>query len=173
MLKRTFVWDIFIRIFHWSLVICFIANAFFTNPEKATHHIVGYCVAFLIGFRLVWGFIGSPHARFKNFPISASSSLEQAKEMLSGQTQVHAGHSPLGALMIYNFILTFIGIVITGYAMTTLYFFGVAWVEDTHRLLVTWAEISVALHIAAVFFESHRLKINLIASMLTGHKNIS
>ncbi len=172
MLKSIFVWDLFIRVFHWSLVTCFIANAFFTNPEKATHHIVGYCVAFLIGFRLLWGVIGSTHARFKNFPVSASSSLEQAKEMLNGPPHIHAGHSPLGALMIYNFILTFSAIVLTGYSMTTVYFFGVEWVEDAHRLLVTWAEVSVAFHIAAVVFESYRLKINLIASMFTGHKII-
>lgn len=169
--KNIFVWDIFIRIFHWALAICFIANAFFTNPEKATHHIVGYCVAFLLGFRVVWGFIGSTHAQFKNFAISASSSMNQVKEMLGGQAHVHAGHSPLGALMIYNFILTFMAIVISGYAMTTLYFFGVAWIEDAHKMLVTWAEISVALHVAAVLFESRRLKLNLIASMFTGHKN--
>ena len=112
MLKKIFVWDLFIRVFHWALVACFIANAFFTNPENATHHIVGYCVAFLIGFRLVWGFVGSTYARFKSFPISVSNSLQQAKEMLGGSPHVHAGHSPLGALMIYNFILTFTAIVI-------------------------------------------------------------
>lgn len=46
---------------------------------------------------------------------------------------------------------------LTGYMMTTLRFFGVAWVEEAHEILVTWAEFSVVLHILAVVTESRRL----------------
>jgi len=46
------------------------------------------------------------------------------------------------------------------------------WVEDTHEALVTWAEISVVLHIAAVIWESWRTGVNLPRAMVTGTKTI-
>jgi len=46
----------------------------------------------------------------------------------------------------------------------------VQWVEDTHVALVTWAEISVAIHVAAVLIESRRLRVNLPKAMISGYK---
>lgn len=172
MAKRIHVWDIFVRIFHWSLVTGFVANALFTNPEGEIHRWIGYAIAALVALRIVWGFVGTVHARFADFPPSLGASLAQVGEMASGRRHIHKGHSPLGALMIYNLILAFIGISITGYMMTTLTYFGVGWVEEAHELLVTWAEISVMAHIAAVIYESGRLGINLPKSMVTGYKEL-
>ena len=56
--------------------------------------------------------------------------------------------------------------------MTTMTFFGVEWVEELHEMAVSWAELSVAAHVAAVIFESRRLAINLPYSMLTGYKSL-
>lgn len=166
------VWDPFVRVFHWSLVAGFTANALFTDPEARLHEWIGYVVLALIALRVVWGFIGSRHARFADFPPSAAAALGQMVEMATGRRHAHAGHSPLGALMIYNLLAAIAAIGITGYMMTTVAFFGVEWVEEAHEALVTWAEVSVALHVAAVVFESRRLGINLPKSMLTGYKLI-
>ena len=54
---KTYVWDRAVRLFHWSLVAAFAANAIFTNPEARLHRWVGYAVAGLIGLRLIWGVI--------------------------------------------------------------------------------------------------------------------
>ena len=171
-MTRHFVWDIFVRLFHWSLVLLFAANAFFTNPEKSLHHYLGYAVAGLIAARLIWGFLGSPHARFRDFWPSPRAAIGQIRQMWAGERHVHLGHSPLGALMIYNLLLTMAAIATTGYMMTTVAFFGYEWVEDLHGALVTWAEISVVLHIAAVVIESRRLRVNLPKAMLSGYKEI-
>lgn len=166
------VWDPFVRVFHWSLVAGFTANALFTDPEARLHEWIGYVVLALIALRLVWGFIGPRHARFADFPPSAAAALGQMAEIVTGRRHAHAGHSPLGALMIYNVLATIAAIGITGYMMTTVAFFGVDWVEEAHEVLVTWAEFSVALHVAAVVFETRRLGINLPKSMLTGYKSL-
>ena len=55
---------------------------------------------------------------------------------------------------------------------TTVAWFGIDWVKEVHEALVTWAEISVVLHILAVFTESRRLGVNLPRSMLTGYKSL-
>jgi cytochrome b len=166
------VWDPLVRIFHWSLVAGFTANALFNDPEGKAHEVIGLAVLGLVAVRIVWGLIGTRHARFTDFPPSVSASLGQVTDMATGRKHIHRGHSPLGALMIYNLLATLIIIGATGYMMTTLAFFGVGWVEEVHEVAVTWAEISVIAHIAAVFFESRRLGINLPKSMLTGYKSI-
>lgn len=171
-MPRIFVWDIFVRLFHWSLVGLFSANAFFTNAEGSRHRYVGYAIAALLAARLVWGFIGSRHARFNDFPPSPRGSLQQAREMLSGSRRAHAGHSPLGALMIYNLLLSITAIVITGYMQTTVTFFGYDWMKDLHGALVTWTEISAAAHIVAVVAESRRLRVNLPKAMINGYKTL-
>jgi cytochrome b len=171
-MPRIFVWDIFVRIFHWSLVGLFTANAFFTNPEGSRHRYVGYAIAALLAARLVWGFLGSRHARFSDFLPSPRGSIAQIREMLAGERNIHLGHSPLGALMIYNLILAMAGIAVTGYMQTTVLFFGYDWVKELHEALVTWAEISVGIHVIAVVAESRRLRVNLPKAMIDGYKTL-
>lgn len=166
------VWDPLVRIFHWSLVAGFTANALFNDPEGQAHEVIGLIVLGLVAARILWGFVGTRHARFDDFPPSVPASVGQLGEMATGRKRIHIGHSPLGALMIYNLLATMIVIGATGYMMTTLAFFGVAWVEEIHEIAVNWAEFSVAAHIVAVLFESRRLGINLPKSMLTGYKHI-
>jgi len=166
------VWDAFVRLFHWSLVVGFAANATLTNPETALHHYIGYAVLGLVGLRLVWGLIGTRHARFSDFRPSFHGALQHLCDMATGRRHVHVGHSPLGALMIYNLLASLLVIGASGYAQTTLTFFGVKWVKEVHEVAVTWAEISVALHVMAVIGESRRLGVNLARAMVTGVKEI-
>jgi cytochrome b len=166
------VWDPLVRVFHWALVAAFAANVFVTAPGKAAHQWVGYAVAGLIALRLVWGFVGTRHARFADFMPGPDAVLGQMTDMATGRRRVHAGHSPLGAIMIFNLLLTMAGLAVSGYAMTTLMFFGVEWVEEVHEALVVWAEISVVVHVLAVVVESRRLGVNLPKSMVTGYKTL-
>jgi cytochrome b len=170
-MKRLYVWDPLVRLFHWSLVAAFLANAFVTRPGKELHELIGYAVAALIAVRLVWGLIGPRHARFSDFPPSPSGAIGQLRQMTTGRREVHAGHSPLGALMIYNLLATMAAIALTGWMQTTVAYFGVDWVGEVHEVLVTWAELSVAAHVAAVVLESRRLRVNLPKSMVTGYKD--
>ncbi len=169
-MAKVKVWDPVVRIFHWSLVAGFTANAVFTDPEAKLHERIGYAVVALLGLRILWGLLGTRHARFADFPPSISAAFGQMREMATGRRHAHIGHSPLGALMIYNLIASILVIGLSGYMMTTLAYFGVRWVKEVHEIAVTWAELSVAAHIAAVAFESRRLRINLPNSMLTGYK---
>ena len=164
------VWDPAVRLFHWALVTAFAANALITNPEKNLHHWIGYSVLGLVAFRLIWGLIGPRYARFASFPPSASGAVEQLSDMVRGRRTVHAGHSALGALMIYNLLATLIAIGTTGWLQTTDAFWGIKWMRQLHEAFVTWAEISVAAHVAAVIFESRRLRLNLAKAMVTGYK---
>lgn len=164
------VWDPLVRVFHWSLVLLFAANALFTDDESKLHEWVGYAVLGLVGIRIVWGLIGTKHARFSDFPPSARGAMAQLREMTGGRKQRHVGHTPLGALMIYNLLLTLLVIGLSGWLMTTDMFWGVEWPEELHEIAVTWAEISVVAHIVAVIVESRRTRVNLPRAMVTGVK---
>lgn len=164
------VWDPFVRIFHWLIVGLFGANALFTSPKQDLHHYIGYTVAGLVAARVLWGVIGTKHARFSDFPPSPSGALTQLSDMANGRRHAHIGHSPLGALMIYNLLATLLVIAGSGWLMTTDAYWGVAWPKEVHEAAVNWAEISVAAHVAAVVFESRRLRVNLARAMITGKK---
>ena len=165
-----FVWDPLLRIIHWSLVTLFAANALFDAPESALHRWVGYTIGGLILLRLIWGFTGPRSARFSSFFPTRAGLIRQITDMATGRRRVHLMHTPLGALMIFNLLLTLCGIIATGVMMTTDAYWGVAWVETLHEALVTWAEVSVVLHLAAVLWESRRTGVNLPKAMVTGVK---
>jgi len=172
MSSKVKVWDPLVRVFHWSLVAGFVANAFLTRPGKDVHQWVGYAVAGLIAVRIVWGFVGTRHARFSDFVPTPAALFGQVQDMATGRRRVHEGHSPLGALMIINLLLTVAAIAATGHAMTTTAFFGVEWVEEAHEALVVWAELSIVAHVLAVVVESRRLGVNLPKAMVTGYKTL-
>ncbi|MBG1230747.1 cytochrome b/b6 domain-containing protein [Aestuariivirga litoralis] len=171
-MKKVRVWDPFVRLFHWSVVISLTANAFFTKGNSEFHHWIGYFVATLIVARVIWGFVGVGYARFTSFPPSIAGSIEQLSDISVGRRKPHTGHTPLGALMIYNLLITLLIICVSGYLMTTDAFWGDDLMEETHRMAVTWAEFSAIIHIVAVIFESFRTRVNLPRSMVTGYKNL-
>ena len=63
----TRVWDLAVRLFHWSLVASF-AVAWISAEEWQDLHLwAGYAAAALVAFRLVWGLAGTRYARFRQF----------------------------------------------------------------------------------------------------------
>ncbi len=171
-MQRTYVWDPLVRLFHWALAVGFLADIFIIEGDARLHDLVGYIVMGLIGFRVIWGFIGPRYARFRSFPVSLTAAFAQLTDIANGRTKHYIGHSPLGALMIYNLLLSIFGVTVTGWMLTTDRFWGFEWVEELHLGLIIWAGFSVVVHIAAVIFESRRTGINLPASMLSGYKMV-
>lgn len=171
-MKRMKVWDPFVRIFHWSLAAGFGANALVLDDDGKAHQWLGYAVVVLVLLRVLWGLVGTRYARFTSFPPSLSQSMSQLREMIGGIRNIHVGHTPLGALMIYNLLFSMLVIGISGWLMTTDMFWGVEWPEELHEASVAWAELSVLLHVAAVVFESWRTSVNLPRAMITGCKDI-
>jgi cytochrome b len=57
-------WDWVVRFTHWTVASVVAWNLF--GPTDQTHRVLGYAAAALVAFRVVWGFIGSPNARFSS-----------------------------------------------------------------------------------------------------------
>jgi cytochrome b len=97
------VWDLPVRLFHWALVAAVI-SAFVTNRLGVAYfnyHVwSGYAVIVLVSFRILWGFVGTRHAKFWQFVRGPAATLRYAFGLLRGSTTPYAGHNPLGAYMV-------------------------------------------------------------------------
>ncbi len=97
------VWDILIRVFHWSLAIFFVLAYLTGEGEGSTeelHALAGYIIIGLLVFRIVWGFIGSKHARFTDFIYSPAEILAYLKGLFINKPKHYLGHNPAGGAMI-------------------------------------------------------------------------
>jgi cytochrome b len=168
--ERIKVWDPVVRLFHWALV-GFFAFSFFTGDEwKSAHMLSGYIIGGLVSIRVLWGLFGSEHARFVNFvrsPVTVLSFLADTARM---RAKRYIGHNPAGAVMVIALLLMIAGIVTTGTMMTTDAFWGIEWVEDTHKKLVYSTLGLIALHIFGVLLASIEHRENLVRAMITGWK---
>lgn len=98
---KRLVWDLPLRLFHWLFATSILASWYTAEIEEMEIHFwLGYFMIGLVVFRLIWGFIGPRHARFRNFlerPPAIWLYLKGVTDRASPQT---IGHNPLGGLMV-------------------------------------------------------------------------
>ncbi|MDE2516280.1 MAG: cytochrome b/b6 domain-containing protein [Rhodospirillales bacterium] len=167
------VWDPVVRIFHWGLVCAFVTAWFSAARLETIHHLAGYAALGLIAIRLVWGVIGTRHARFSQFVRHPMTVLAYLRAIATGSEARHLGHNPAGGAMIVALILAVSGTAITGWMMTTNRYWGVAWVNQLHSLLAHGVLVLVGFHLAGVLLASLRHRENLVWSMISGRKRVA
>jgi len=164
------VWDLGVRLFHWGLVAG-VAASYLSEDARSLHKTLGYIVMGLIAFRLIWGFVGTYHARFVNFVPGPGRLVRYLGDIAQHREARHLGHNPAGGAMIVALLATLGAIGTTGYMMGMKAFFGVEWVENAHEAFVNILLLLVVLHLAGVAIASVRHGANLVRAMVTGHKS--
>ncbi len=164
------VWDAFVRVGHWSLVLSVSAAWLTRHSDSGWHDWLGYLALALVVMRIVWGFVGTPHARFGEFVRGPASTLTYTRAVIAHREQRFIGHNPLGGWMIVALLSVVALLGITGWLGTTDAYWGIAWVADSHEALSDALLILIALHVAGVVFSSWRHRENLVVAMLTGNK---
>lgn len=164
------VWDLAVRVFHWSLVFSFAAAFILAEEWRLGHEWLGYAAAGLVGFRLLWGLVGTSHARFANFVRGPRATLDYLSAMLKGTERRYLGHNPAGAAIILALLAGVLGLGATGYMMTLDAFWGVEWVEKLHEVIANGMLLLIALHVGGVVLASLRHGENLVRAMVTGRK---
>lgn len=168
--ERTLVWDLPTRAFHWLLALSF-AGAWLTAESERwrdVHVLLGYTVAGLIAFRLVWGVFGTRYARFASLPLAPRAALDYLKSLATRTPRHYFGHNPAGSWAIVAMLALLALTAATGwaeYAET-----GPGWLEDLHEGAANAAAALVLVHVAAVFASSLLHRENLVGAMVTGYK---
>ena len=178
------VWDPFVRIFHWTLVLSFFIAYITEEDFLGIHTYAGYIVLVLISLRIVWGIIGTRHARFTDFVYSPATIKNFLKETFKLRAKRYLGHNPAGGAMIILLILslfmtTFTGLAVYGagdhagplaswFSQTSSVWKDVF--EETHEFFANFTVFLVVIHVAGVIVESMVHKENLVKAMIDGKK---
>ncbi|MCP4491998.1 MAG: cytochrome b [Gammaproteobacteria bacterium] len=174
-------WDPLIRVFHWSFVFFFLL-AFITEDDWESLHVqAGYAVTFLIGFRLLWGLVGTRNARFFSFVKPPRIVMVHLRDMLSFKRSHYLGHNPVAAVMVILLLLSvslvsFSGMVVIAseaqgpLAGTVFASWRGEWMEEVHEFLANFTVLLVVAHVCGVIFSSFLEGENLAKAMVTGRK---
>lgn len=194
--KQVKVWDIIVRLFHWSLVVAFITAYISGEDESAVHIYAGYIVIGLIAFRILWGYIGSTHARFKDFIYGPGEVKDYLHSLLARKPKHYLGHNPAGGWMV---LMLLVSLLITGYTGLEVYgaegygplassesVVAIAagsmddherhesdaeefW-EEVHEVAANFTLFLVLVHVAGVLVSSRLHRENLVKAMINGKK---
>lgn len=99
-MKTVKVWDPFVRVFHWTLVLGVIEQLITAGSFNAIHVTAGYALFFLVLARVVWGFIGTRHARFVDFVYPPREIAGYLRGLIARSPKNYLGHNPAGGAMV-------------------------------------------------------------------------
>jgi cytochrome b len=168
--RKVLVWDAPVRVFHWLMVLSF-AGAYLTAESeqwRLVHVTLGYTMAGLVGFRILWGLFGTRHARFSTFVRGPAAIARYLRAMLRGQPDHYTGHNPAGALVIVVLLGLTLAVAASGWAAFNEV--GGNWLEESHEVAANLMLAVVGLHVTGVLLSSWLHRENLIGAMITGRK---
>ena len=182
--KQIKVWDPIVRVFHWTLVAAFFL-AYITEDEvMIVHAYAGYTITGLLAVRIIWGLIGTRHARFSDFVYSPQTVINYIKDLFTFKAKRYLGHNPAGGWMIVLLIVSLVATTATGLVVYATeehagpllaYVSGMPhWMEEAfeevHEFFANFTLFLVFVHVAGVLIESILHQENLVRSMFNGKK---
>jgi cytochrome b len=178
--RERLVWDLPVRIVHWLIVLAVTASwaTHYAGVEWfAWHRRSGYVVLVLVAFRMVWGFLGTRHARFASFVRGPRFIVEYLRGRASGGV----GHNPLGALAVMAMLVALLlqastGLFANDEIMNVGPFYG--WIDQElsnrltrlHRFNSNVLLALIGMHLVAVAWYVAVRRQPLLRAMITGRK---
>ncbi|WP_164078334.1 cytochrome b/b6 domain-containing protein [Alteromonas facilis] len=171
---KTRVYDVPTRVFHWLFATGFItaftiANTIDDDDTAFSYHMLaGIFISALVLWRILWGLIGTRHARFSDFSLQPNALLSYIKNITSDGAKVWTGHNPASSWAAIAMFLLTLSLATTGFCMIS--GIGGEEIEDIHELLANAFIVIVLLHIAGIVIHTKKHKDSLGKSMLHGMK---
>ena len=170
------LWDLPTRSFHWLLVLAVFVSWLSHELEWIRVHTwSGYSVLVLVGFRLLWGFWGSGHSRFRSFLRGPATLVNYWR----GNHIDQPGHNPAGGWAVLLLLILLLLQALTGlFNSDELFFDGPLFhlldSQWTDRLgawheRIFWALLAmIILHLAAIAWYQWVKGQDLVRPMLSG-----
>lgn len=181
-LRAVHVWDLPVRLFHWSLVLLVIASwASRELDYMEVHRWSGYAVLTLVLFRVGWGFAGSRHARFADFVRTPRAMRAYMADILAGAKAQHLGHNPAGGWSVMAILACLLVQAVTGLFVTDEVLFDGPFfravseqtahgLKQLHGINFNILLLLIGLHLAAIAFYRLVKREDLVRPMLSGVK---
>jgi cytochrome b len=183
-MSRVKVWDVFVRLFHWSLALLVLGSFLTSEKDRLVpiHVKLGLAIVALVVARVAWGFLGPSAARFRTFVRGPRDVAAYARELVRGRPTRHLSHNPLGGAMVVALLVTLAAVAATGalvYAgprfdgpLAALFTRREAKaLKELHEALSSGLIGLVVVHVAGVIASSLLERQNLVRGMLTGWKD--
>jgi cytochrome b len=164
------LWDAPVRLLH-ALMVLSVAGAWLTAEAegwRALHISFGLTLAGAMVLRLLWGFIGTPPARFTSFVRGPAAVAAHLRELLAGRAGPHAGHNPAGGWAVLALLAAGLAAAASGWLAWR---GGEVW-EEVHEALANGLLLLAGVHVAAVLLMSRLARDRLVPAMLTGRKAV-
>jgi cytochrome b len=183
--KRT-IWDVPVRIVHWSFVILLPALWWsWKSGDMTLHKQLGIVMLGLILFRLGWGIVGSATARFATFVKGPRGIWAYLRRSAGADAAPLVGHNPLGGLSVVA-MLGLLGLQVglglfaqdidglESGPLSYLVSYDMAdAAREAHETVFNVILALVALHVAAILFYLLVRRDNLIGPMISGRRAMS
>lgn len=163
------VWDAVVRVTHWS-VAAIVLWDLIEDSGGRLHRVLGYVAAGLVLLRMLWGFVGSEHARFSAWVPRPAGVLAYGKALVRRRAPRFLSHTPLGAVMMLLMWALILALAVTGWMSRLDALWGEDWPVDIHAVLADLLTALIVLHVLAAIVFSVAGKENLVLAMLTGRK---
>lgn len=177
------LWSLPVRLFHWSVVLLVPAMWATYKAGKMDLHIkLGLVLVFIVGFRIIWGFLGCQTARFTSFVKGPGAILAYLRSGRGHDGAPVVGHNPLGALSVLALLGLMAAQVTLGlfatdtdatYSGPLNYRVGSDLAEkltDLHEVGFNLIVLMVVVHVGAVIYYTVVKKERLVPPMVTGKK---
>lgn len=186
--RRVKVWDGWIRLFHWSVVMLLAVSWVSIKTGNAeVHYLSGYAVLTLLLFRIAWGVAGSDTARFARFLRSPLAGLRHLAGFRRREPDTEIGHNAAGGWMVLVLLALLLVQAATGLFANHEPGFSYdahgplalavsdktsAWLTGVHHINFNLILVAVGLHVLAVVAYQVVKGHDLIGPMITGFKSL-
>ena len=173
-MKKSRVYDLPTRVFHWLFAILFscsfiIAKAIDDDSALYPYHmLMGIILIVLVLFRIIWGFIGTHYAKFSSFKLKPTELAAYLKEMLTSKIHRYSGHNPASSWAAVMMMILALGLGGTGFLMSRNIYKDIF--EEAHELFANAFLLVVILHIAGIILHTLKHKDGVAMSMIHGKK---
>ncbi|MFD1008586.1 MULTISPECIES: cytochrome b/b6 domain-containing protein [Oceanisphaera] len=176
------VWDWSIRVFHWCLPVLLFLLWYSAGDDMDRHMLFAQALLALITYRIVWGFIGTPYARFSHFLYHPKHIVNYLLVSHKPNKPIYLSHNPVGGIMVLVILATLLFQLTTGlFATDDIFYNGPLYMYASgattklmtflHKKWFYWGILLiVGMHILAIVMYRLRGE-GLVKAMVTGHKD--